>query len=70
MYLKYIPDFTTFCFGEGHILNIQCDTKNLWFDNIKLSFFANRKKQSFSLIGVVRLLDTLEHYYVERPKDV
>ena len=53
-----------------YMLSIQIDTKSHEFNNIKLSFFANRKKQSFSLICVVRLLDTLEHYYVERPKDV
>ena len=43
-----------------HMLSIQIDTKSYEFNKIKLSFLANRKKRSFSLIGVVRLLDTLE----------
>ena len=36
------------------------------FNNIKLSFFANHNKRSFSisLLDVVGLLDTLEHHFI------
>ena len=38
-----------------HMLSIQIDTKNLKFNNIKLSFFASHSKGS--LLDAARLLE-------------